>query len=212
MDQAQGRQGSHAAAEGRVAGLEWIARVDEPGGVERVGFLGRGWVRRYGGHPVEIRLNGQLERRRLFVGGRERTGHRRRLLPARPAVDAIVNVCDRPDLPEVCRPVDVWRPHGEGPFGYTAATLLQDALLVERLLRTGGRVLVHCIAGVNRAPTLCAATLMLMEGIGASEALARVRQHRWMAFPDPWHWRALRELEGILREMRARGLGDPRSA
>lgn len=212
MGQIQGRQEEDAAAAGRAADAAWIVQTDEPGGVEWAGFLGRGWIRRYGGHPVDIWLDGRLERRRLFVGGRERTGHRRRLLPARPAVDAIVNLCDRPDLPEVCRPIDIWRPRGEGPFGYTATTLLQDALMVERLLRTGARVLVHCIAGVNRAPTLCAATLMLIEGISAGAALARVRQRRWMAFPDPWHWHALRELDTVLREMRARDQGDPRSA
>ncbi len=183
-----------------------------PEPIARPGWLGRGWVRRYGGHPVGISLDGKMERRRLFVGGRERTAHRTRLLPPRPAVDVIVNVCDRPDLPEVRNSGDLWYPHGEGPLGYRAETLLAEAKSVIDLLLNGKSVLVHCIAGVNRAPTLCIAVIMILDHMTARNALARVRQHRWMAFPDPWHWHALRTLETWLREREVTDRDATRSA
>jgi hypothetical protein len=170
-------------------------------------------VRRYGGHPICIRVGERSEERRLFVGGRERTVRRTWLYPARPAVDLIVNLSEHPDRHEIWRTGDLWWPRGQGPAGYTGATLLADALVVAGLLRAGRRMLVHCDYGVNRAPTLCAATLMVAEGLTARQALARVRRHRWMALPDPWHWRALRSLERSLRdEQGAGGAGDARSA
>ncbi|HEY7778654.1 MAG TPA: dual specificity protein phosphatase [Ktedonobacterales bacterium] len=184
-----------------------------PDPIERAGATGRGWVRRYGGHPVCIRVGERDEDRRLFVGGRERTS--RRLWPggARPAVDLIVNLSEHPDRHDIWRPADLWWPRGQGPSGYTSASLLADALVLAGLLRAGRRVLVHCDYGVNRAPTLCAATLMVTEGLTARQALARVRRRRWMALPDPWHWRALRSIEGSARASRAEGgAGDARSA
>jgi protein-tyrosine phosphatase len=207
MDQDHARTTDNGLAPSAAAAAD-----EAPGFAARAGWLGRGWVKRYGGHPVEVRLRGKSERRRLFVGGRERTAHRARLLRARPAVDVIVNVCDRPDLGEIWTADDVWRPHGEGPFGYTVAALRAEAGEVAQLLLAGKRVLVHCVAGVNRAPTLCVAILMLLEGLTARAALARVRQHRWMAFPDPWHWRALRLLEAELERERRLDGEDARSA
>lgn len=173
--------------------------ADERGAATRSGgLLGYGWVRRYGGHPVAVRIGDRLQGRRLFVGGRERTMRLPRLTRARPAVDVIVNICDLPDHPAIAAARDHWWPRGEGPLGYKPEALLRDAAAVADLLWGGETVLVHCMAGVNRAPTLCAAVVMLMERCSAREALRRVRQHRWMAFPDPWHWRTLRQLEALL--------------
>jgi hypothetical protein len=36
---------------------------------------------------------------------------------------------------------------------------------------------------------------MLLEGLSADEALARVREHHPLAWPDPYHWFALRWLQ-----------------
>ena len=181
---------------------EWGAEPDSSGSAcvtsRQGGLLGRSWVRRYGGHPVAVRIGTRMYRRRLFVGGRERTMRLFRLARQRPAVDVIVNLCELPDHHAIASASDCWWPHGEGPLGYRADTLLRDALAVAELLQRGQTVLIHCVAGINRAPTLCAAVLMVMERCTAHEALARVRQHRWMALPDPWHWRALRQLEARL--------------
>ncbi len=59
---------------------------------------------------------------------------------------------------------------------------------VEAVLRehaAGRRVLLHCLAGVNRAPTVAAAVLCRLEGLGVEDAVRRVRAARPAASPTP---------------------------
>jgi protein-tyrosine phosphatase len=58
-----------------------------------------------------------------------------------------------------------------------------DVLLDAR--RQGRTILLHCVAGVNRAPTFAAAALCVREGMGVDEAVARVRAARPIATPTP---------------------------
>ena len=83
---------------------------------------------------------------------------------------------------------------GELAAGMAPEELLAEATWVAERLRAGERVLVHCAAGVNRSSTVCCATLMLLEGLTADEALARVRERHPVATPDPYHWFLLRWL------------------
>ena len=70
----------------------------------------------------------------------------------------------------------------------------QEAEWVAERLQAGKRVLVHCVAGMNRSSTICCATLILLEGLSAETALERVRKtHPW-ARPDSRHWLKLRWL------------------
>src|SRR5579859_544844 len=141
--------------------------------------------RRYGGDPVAIHLGRRVLRNRLFIGG---LSHQRE---KRPLVDHVVNLCG------VANPwIAVAGPHasdryackGEGPLGMDAGELLDEAAWVVERLRAGRRVLVHCYAGMNRSTTVCCAALMMLEGISADEALARVRERHPLAWPDPYHW------------------------
>ena len=79
-------------------------------------------------------------------------------------------------------------------IGMGADELLEEATWVVDRLREGRRVLVHCYAGINRSGSVCCATLMLLEGISASAALARIRERHPTAWPDPYHWFVLRGL------------------
>jgi protein-tyrosine phosphatase len=65
--------------------------------------------------------------------------------------------------------------------------------VIERL-KAEKRVLVHCVAGMNRSSTICCAILMMLEELTAEQALARVREHHPWARPDSHHWLALRWL------------------
>ena len=59
---------------------------------------------------------------------------------------------------------------------------------VEAVLRrraAGQTVLLHCLAGVNRAPTLAAAVLCRRDGLSVDDALGRVRAARPAAAPTP---------------------------
>jgi protein-tyrosine phosphatase len=74
------------------------------------------------------------------------------------------------------------------------AEIVEQAEWVIERLRAGQRVLVHCLAGLNRSVTVCCAVLILLEGISAETALERVREHHPWARPDTHHWLALRWL------------------
>jgi hypothetical protein len=147
----------------------------------------------FAGDPITIQLRGRRYRERLFIGGMRHQDYSGR----RPAVDAVLNLCDMPNA-WLCSgetyPGDRWAAKGEGRLGFATADLLAEADWVVARLRAGARVLVHCYAGINRSATVCCAALMLLEGISAEAALARVRERHPEAWPDPYHWLILRWL------------------
>jgi hypothetical protein len=147
---------------------------------------------RYGGDAVAVRLNGRLQWRRLFIGGMDMQG------AARPEVGAVLNLSEyasRWVVTEVRHEADRWAAKSEGSKGMGASEIAEEARWVIERLEAGQRVLVHCTAGMNRSATVCCAVVMLLEGISAESALARVREtHPW-ARPDGYHWLALRWME-----------------
>jgi Dual specificity phosphatase, catalytic domain len=146
---------------------------------------------RYAGDPIRIRLGSRIYRHRLFVGGLH---HQRE---QRPDMDYVLNVTEDASIwsrHSMRHPGDRHAPKGEMAIGMDAADLLLEAGWVAERLRAGKRVLVHCYAGVNRSCTICCATLMLLEGVSADEALARVRELHPIASPDPYYWLLLRWL------------------
>jgi hypothetical protein len=167
--------------------------------------------RRYGGDPIPIRLGNRLYRQRLFIGGLRHQSE------VRPLVDGVLNLCHVPN-PWVStygmHPEDRFATKGELQDGMTAEELLAEAAWVVDRLRAGQRVLVHCHAGINRSSTVCCAALMLLEGITADAALARVRERHPEAAPDPYHWLVLRWLarrlaSGPESALRASAPGQP---
>ncbi|KAG8338271.1 dual specificity protein phosphatase 3 [Homalodisca vitripennis] len=49
---------------------------------------------------------------------------------------------------------------------------------MEKAIKGGGKVLVHCLMGMSRSSTCVLAYLMIKEGMTAAEAIKQVRQHR----------------------------------
>jgi hypothetical protein len=146
---------------------------------------------RFAGDPLPIQLHGRLHNRQLFIGAIAMQG------PVRPQVDAVLNLGEDPNpwaaggqMP----PSDRWENQGEGRAGMDLPTITAYAQWVLERLQRGQRVLVHCQAGMNRSVTICCAVLILLEGLSAEAALARVRQtHPW-ARPDTYHWLRLKWL------------------
>ncbi|XP_013867541.1 dual specificity protein phosphatase 18 [Austrofundulus limnaeus] len=63
----------------------------------------------------------------------------------------------------------------------------------------GGRVLVHCNAGVSRSAALCMAYLMKHSGVTLLEAHGWVKSCRPIARPNPGFWKQLVQYEAELR-------------
>lgn len=56
-----------------------------------------------------------------------------------------------------------------------------------------GRVLIHCVAGISRSPSLALCYLHEKEGWSLEEALARIQARRERADPHPTFRRVLRD-------------------
>jgi len=147
---------------------------------------------RFGGDPVKVRLGKRTFLRRLFIGGVDYQPEHR---PEQ--VDAVLNVGEEPSRwvkDGTIPPSDRCVVRGEGDQGMSLAELLEEAYWVIDRLQKGERVLLHCVAGMNRSTSVGCAVLILLEGLTAEAALARVReQHAW-ARPDEHHWLVLQGL------------------
>jgi predicted protein tyrosine phosphatase len=69
------------------------------------------------------------------------------------------------------------------PFPYDL--LVEGIRFIDRNVRAGRRVYVHCFAGVSRSSFLVSCYLMLVRGIPFEEALATVRDRRPIVSPHP---------------------------
>jgi hypothetical protein len=151
--------------------------------------------RRFGGDPITIHIDGRKHRRQLFIGNLENQPDER------PDVHAVLNLGEKAsrwlkghDLPPSH---DRWVHKGEGSEGMNITEIREEAEWVIERLRAGQRVLVHCVAGMNRSTTVCCAVLVLLEGLTAEGALERVRQNHPWARPDSHHWIALKWLANV---------------
>lgn len=146
---------------------------------------------KFGGDPVSIKLTDGNFHRRLFIGGVHIQPKRR------PQVDAVLNLGEESSRwvkAGNVDPRDRAVEYGEGSHGMTVEKIREEAEWVIERLKQNQRILVHCVAGMNRSTTTCCAVLILLEGLGAEAALTRVREHHPWARPDSHHWLALRWL------------------
>ena len=154
--------------------------------------------RQFVGDPISINLMDKMLHRRLFIGGVN-------IQPKqRPQVDAVLNLGEEPSRwakkEKELHPNDRAIQHGEGSQGMNIHHLREEADWVIERLKQDRRVLVHCVAGMNRSVTTCCAILILLEGLSAEDALARVRGHHPWARPDSYHWLMLRWLAKTKRK------------
>ena len=154
--------------------------------------------RRFGGDPITFHLDSRPYHRRLFIGSLDIQENER------PQVDVVFNVGEKPSswvMDNSTHPSDRWDNKGEGSDGMSTEALLEEAKWVADCLRKNQRVLVHCVAGMNRSSTICCAALILLEGLTAEHALERVREHHPWARPDSNHWLKLRWMAETAKEI-----------
>jgi predicted protein tyrosine phosphatase len=139
-------------------------------------------------------VNDKVHHRRLFIGGTDIQPKRR------PQVDAVLNLGEensRWAKNALLHPNDRAINRGEGSNGMTVEEIRDEAEWVIERLKQNQKVLVHCVAGMNRSTTVCCAALILLDGLSAEAALEQVREHHPWARPDSHHWLALRWLEKL---------------
>jgi hypothetical protein len=145
---------------------------------------------RFGGDPVTFQIGVRPYHRKLFIGGLDIQANER------PQVDVIFNVGETPSnwVKDQTHSQDRWDNKGEGPEGMSLEVIREEANWVIERLKKNQRVLVHCVAGMNRSATICCAALILLEGLTAEQALERVREHHPWGRLDSRHWLKLRWL------------------
>lgn len=146
---------------------------------------------KFGGDPITVHIDNQRHRHRLFIGGLDIQPEQR------PQVDAVLNLGEQEShwvKGQNRHPHDRTINKGEGSQGMSVAEMREEAKWVIEHLKNNQRVLVHCVAGMNRSTTICCAVLILLEGLSAEAALERVREHHPWGRPDSHHWLALRWL------------------
>ena len=83
-----------------------------------------------------------------------------------------------------------------------AANLKQHFEAMHRFMRNafmeGGRVLVHCHAGISRSATTVISYLMAEHGLPLNAAMSLVRSKRWFINPNPGF---IKQLQAYEREL-----------
>eukprot|EP00439_Symbiodinium_sp_Y106_P034782 s5257_g4.t1 len=75
---------------------------------------------------------------------------------------------------------------------------IRSVEFLDKVLREGGCVAVHCAQGVSRSASTCLAYLMIREGLSLEAAFRRVFTARDFIRPNPGFWQQLRDLETSL--------------
>ncbi|MDB4769325.1 dual specificity protein phosphatase family protein [bacterium] len=75
-----------------------------------------------------------------------------------------------------------------------AKNLYQISLFIDSVINSGGKVLVHCRAGVSRSASVVIYYLMKKYKVPYTEALKYVRSKRWIVNPNPGFVQILRNI------------------
>lgn len=85
------------------------------------------------------------------------------------------------------------------PSFYIRPYLRQAADFIDKALKEGGRVLVHCVCGISRSATLVVAFLMLKRGMNVQSAVSTIKKKRNI-YPNQGFMSQLCDLDYELRK------------
>eukprot|EP00164_Ancoracysta_twista_P004040 GFYU01005423.1.p1 GENE.GFYU01005423.1~~GFYU01005423.1.p1 ORF type:complete len:183 (+),score=47.77 GFYU01005423.1:154-702(+) len=73
---------------------------------------------------------------------------------------------------------------------------------IQEAVANNSKVMVHCMLGSSRAPTLVAAFLMMLMNMSTDKAIDHIKKRRPNVNPNPGFIRALKRFEAELKAMR----------
>ena len=95
----------------------------------------------------------------------------------------------------------LWLPTFDNPiFPIPMSTLLRGVNASQPVIQSGGKILVHCQAGVHRSVAM-ACCILISTNMTAGQAMQLVKQKRAIADPDIWYIQSrIRKFERMLIE------------
>lgn len=148
--------------------------------------------------PLPDRLNMSWVTDTLAVGGRVRPEdiHALAKVGITHVVDTRSEYCD--DVQALAKEhIELLYLPTPDTYPLTVEQLTQGAAWVSERMHAGGRVLVHCEHGVGRS-VLLTCSVLVYNGMHASDALALVQKRRWQAAPNHRQIVRLREFEASI--------------
>ena len=91
------------------------------------------------------------------------------------------------------------------PWENLGKHFMDSALFIQKAIKSGGVVFVHCWAGISRSTSCIAAYLMVEYGMTLAAALSLIKQGRNRINPNPGFRKQLQEFERKVKKLRAEG-------
>ncbi|XP_063054520.1 dual specificity protein phosphatase 5 [Engraulis encrasicolus] len=99
-------------------------------------------------------------------------------------ITALLNVSKRDTAPAKWQYDYKWIPVEDSHTADISSHFQEAFDFIDRVKQGGGKVLVHCEAGISRSPTICMAYLMRTRSLRLEEAFDVIRQQRAMISPN----------------------------
>lgn len=112
-------------------------------------------------------------------------------------VRAVLNVCETRDPYRA--EFHLWEPIGDLGPAPDLDWLRAQVQFIDKHMRAGHPIYVHCRAGVNRSAMVTAAYLMWRDSLTRDEALGRIKEKRPRIGPFPVYKKFLAEWEKALK-------------
>ncbi|XP_061736472.1 dual specificity protein phosphatase 5 [Nerophis ophidion] len=99
-------------------------------------------------------------------------------------ITALLNVSRRDMQPAKCRYDYKWIPVEDNHMADISSHFQEAIEFIDHVKQTGGKVLVHCEAGISRSPTICMAYIMRTQQLRLDAAFDIIKQRRAVVSPN----------------------------